>query len=127
MTPLPYAQRLPEQVRSSSDINATDKNGVTLLHRAVRFRNPEAVRAALKKGAAVNQTCKRSGSTPLHRAVTYTGAPGTAGKNSERLSIIEILLKAGADPSIRNKQGKTALDYARDSEARAFMQKKTRK
>jgi hypothetical protein len=34
----------------------------------------------IEHGADVNQACGKSGSTPLHRAVTQTGGPGTAGK-----------------------------------------------
>src|SRR5438552_10920288 len=45
----------------------------------------------------------RNGSTPLHRAVTQTGAPGTAGRQAAAIEIIRLLLAAGADPSITNK------------------------
>ena len=69
-----------ECLRTGANINETDKNGVTPLHRAVRFRSPAAARTLIQEGADINQTCTRSGSTPLQRAVTYTGAPGTAGK-----------------------------------------------
>lgn len=99
---------------AGADIHETDKNGVTPLHHAVRFRSLEAVEILLSRGAAVNQTCKRSGSTPLHRAVTSTGAPGTAGKDKEARQIIEILLQYGADPSIPNRNGKKPADYVRD-------------
>jgi uncharacterized protein len=109
---------------AGADINATDKNGVTALHHAVRFRSPAAVQALLEQGANVNQRCKRSGSTPLHRAVTSTGAPGTAGKQSEAIQIIEILLRHGADPSIRNRAGKTAAEYVRDEAMRRLLDSK---
>ena len=89
-----------------ADIHATDKNGVTALHHAVRFRSPLAVKTLIEHGANVNQACRRNGSTPLHRAVTQTGAPGTAGKAAAAEEIIRILLEAGADPSIANKAGK---------------------
>ncbi len=71
-----------------------------------------AVRALIAMGANVNQTRKRSGSTPLHRAVTPTGAPDTAGMQAEAREIVALLLAAGADPSILNKNGKTPGDYA---------------
>ena len=101
-------------LKSGEDVNQTDKNGVTPLHHAVRFRSPAAVRTLLENGARVNQACKRSGSTPLHRAVTSTGAPGTAGKQEEAIQIVDILLAFGANPATKNKLGKKPADYARD-------------
>ena len=67
---------------------ATDKNGVTPLHFAARFRNFAAASELIANGADVNAACKRSRSTPLHRVVYFTGAPGTAGKSKDRLQII---------------------------------------
>jgi tankyrase len=103
--PDPVAQRaeIEALLKSGANIHETDKNGVTPLHHAVRFRSPAAVETLLARGAAVNQTCKRSGSTALHRAVTSTGAPGTSGKHVEARQIVEILLRYGADPAIKNR------------------------
>jgi ankyrin repeat protein len=122
-SPVPSVQvkGIEAQIRAGADVRKTDKNGVTLLHHAVRFRSPAAVRALIAKGANVNQTCKRSGSTPLHRAVTSTGAPGTAGMQAEAREIVAVLLSAGADPSIPNKRGKTPGDYATDETIRALL------
>lgn len=71
--------------------------------------------------ARVNQVCKRSGSTALHRAVTTTGAPGTAGKQAETQQIIRLLLAAGADSGIRNKAGKRPIDYVKNAEVRRLL------
>jgi ankyrin repeat protein len=106
---------------SGADVHATDRNGVTALHHAVRFRNPMAVRVLIEHGADVNRACRKSGSTPLHRAVIPTGAPGTAGKQAEAREIVALLLAAGADPSLRNKHGKTPGDYAADEQVRALL------
>jgi tankyrase len=121
--PRPADQRkqIVALLKRGADIHETDKNGVTPLHHAVRFRSPTAVRTLLEHGANVNQVCRRSGSTPLHRAVTQTGAPGTAGRQRAALEIIEILLEAGADPSIKNKVGKKPEDYARDQHIMALL------
>jgi uncharacterized protein len=121
--PDPDAQRaeILALLDAGADIHAADKNGVTPLHHAVRFRSPTAVETLLRRGAAVNQVCKRSGSTPLHRAVTSTGAPETAGKLDEAKQIVEILLRYGADTSIKNKSGKQAADYVRDNEIRQWL------
>jgi len=110
-------------LKAGADVHETDKNGVTPLHHAVRFRSPAAVEFLLGQGANVNQVCKRSGSTALHRAVTSTGAPETAGKHDEAKEIIKLLLKFGADPNIKNKSGKTPIDYVRDEEVLRLLRK----
>lgn len=125
-SPDPAAQRaqIEALLEAGADIHETDKNGVTPLHHAVRFRSPAAVETLLERGAAVNQTCKRSGSTALHRAVTATGAPGTAGKGDASRQIVELLLRFGADPAIKNTSGKVAADYVRDEELRGLLDTK---
>src|SRR5688500_589728 len=82
-TPAEQGRRITALLAAGADGSASDKNGVTALHHAVRFRSPIAVRTLIEHGANVNQVCRRSGSTPLHRAVTSTGAPGSAGKREE--------------------------------------------
>ena len=124
--PIVQAGEIADLLRAGAKVGETDKNGVTPLHHAVRFRSPAAVQALIAGGANVNQSCKRSGSTALHRAVTSTGAPGTAGKQAEARQIIALLLAAGADPSIRNKSGKTPGDYATDGAVRALLDAGTR-
>jgi tankyrase len=115
MTPEAILDWLDALLKSGVDINGTDKNGVTALHHAVRFRSPIAVKTLIEHGANVNQVCRRSGSTPLHRAVTSTGAPHTAGKQTEAREIVILLLAAGADASIQNKRGKKPVDYVTDT------------
>src|SRR5688572_5192621 len=122
--PTKQRKAIERLLKAGADIQETDKNGVTPLHHAVRFRSPTAVETLLSHGAAVNQACKRSGSTPLHRAVTTTGAPSTAGKNLEVRQLVELLLQFGADPSIKNKSGKTAVDYVRDEELRRILEER---
>jgi uncharacterized protein len=75
-------------LKAGADVHAADKNGV-------RFRNLVAVDTLIEYGADVNRACRKSGSTPLHRAVTPTGAPGTAGKRAEARRIVTLLLAAG--------------------------------
>lgn len=121
--PAKLRARIEALLKAGADIQETDKNGVTPLHHAVRFRNVTAVETLLKNGANVNQVCKRSGATALHRAVLSTGAPRTAGTAAEAARIIELLLEAGADVAIRNKLGKRAIDYVRDEGLRQTLER----
>jgi tankyrase len=129
MTPEDILDWLDALLKSGADINESDKNGVTALHHAVRFRSPVAVKTLIEHGANVNQACRRSGSTPLHRAVTSTGAPHTAGRQTEAREIVTLLLAAGADPSIQNKRGKKPVDYVTDTDMMALFadDRKTRR
>src|SRR6185503_8920456 len=125
--PAEQQKQIVMALKRGADIHATDKNGVTALHHAVRFRSPAAVKTLIEHGANVNQACRRNGSTPLHRAVTQTGAPGTAGRSAEAREIIRLLLDAGADPAIANKLGKTPADYATDESIRSQLVKRKRR
>src|SRR5436309_6281842 len=120
-------RRAVEALARDADIHATDKNGVTALHHAVRFRSPAAVKILIARGANVNQACRRNGSTPLHRAVTQTGAPGTAGRQAAAIEIIRLLLAAGADPSITNKSGKKPVDYVTDAAIKSLLTSRSQK
>jgi len=125
--PADQRNRLVMALKGGADIHATDKNGVTALHHAVRFRSPAAVKTLIERGANVNQACRRNGSTPLHRAVTQTGAPGTAGRQAAALEIIRLLLSAGADPSITNKSGKKPADYVTDATIKSLLTSRSQK
>jgi len=124
----PHNQRrqILDVLAAGADIAETDKNGVTPLHHAVRFRSSAAVATLIEQGAHVDQACKRSGSTPLHRAVTSTGAPARAGKSDVQLEIIRLLIDAGADPTIENKRGLNPRNYVKpDTAAAAILDKPT--
>ena len=112
--PKDQRKRILALLNCGADIGEFDKNGVTPLHHAIRFRSPMAVKTLIERGAKVDQCCKRSEATPLHRAATSTGGPGTAGKAEERREIIRPLLEFDANPSIKNKWGKLPLDYVKD-------------
>ena len=109
-------------IRAGADPNATDKSGVTPLHRAVRTRSAAAVEALLAGGAEPRGR-NGSGSTPLHLAVQNTGAShsGTPQAIDQQRLIIDLLLRAGATPDDRDENGKAVYDAARADWIRALL------
>jgi ankyrin repeat protein len=105
-----------------ADPNARDKSGVSALHRAVRTRASEAVRALLAAGADVSAR-NRSGSTPLHLAVQDTGRSGAGSvrARSEQEKIIAILLDAGARAADTDSRGTSVLEASSNERIRRLL------
>jgi hypothetical protein len=87
-----------------ADIHATDPDNMTPLHWAVVAHRPEVMKALLDGGAKVN-VVDRFGYTPLLYASTIDFGDAESAAT---------LLKAAADPAIKDKKGKTPLTHARD-------------
>jgi len=89
-----------------SNVNSRDEDGRTLVMNSVlSFEpNPEVLQFLIHQGADVDAVDDDQNWTALHFA-TQDKLP----------DMIEILLKAGADPKKKNRAGKSALDFARSS------------
>jgi ankyrin repeat protein len=85
-------------IARDADVN---KPGWTPLHYAASGGNAEVVQLLLDNYAYVDAESP-NGSTPLMMAAMY-GSPET----------VRTLLAAGADPTLKNARGLTALDFAR--------------
>lgn len=92
---------------SGADVNQTNKQGVTPLMAACG-PYPAAVRLLIEKGAEVNATDGIENFTALMYAATEGLSP-----------ICDILLDAGADPSMVDVDNDTAANFAR---SRGFVQ-----
>ena len=98
----------PDTVRMLLDLGAdvhqaaNNPAKVQALHAAVSSNQPQIVRWLIDAGADVN----------ARQQVDYTPLMGAAA--NARLDILEMLLAAGADPSARGTDGKTAADLARE-------------
>jgi ankyrin repeat protein len=101
--------------------NARNWDDVTPLHQAVRARNLSVVEVLLARGADANARDKLRGSTPLRRAVSATGASGTAGTSELMVPLTRLLLEHGADPDDRDKRGIPVRDSARAPRIRALL------
>jgi ankyrin repeat protein len=84
----------------------------TPIHIAVWSRQPRIVELLLSKGVDVNLVSDHDGETPLHYAA-----------NADAGEVIELLFASGANPSIRNRAGKTALQVARGPATKELLRK----
>ena len=91
-------------IDAGADIEAKDRNGWTPLHSAVMMDGNNAVDLLISSGARVNVRDTMYGATPLHWA---------AGMGKKK--IVKALLAAGADPSMKNNEGKTPAKLAREA------------
>ena len=86
------------------DIDAVNRNGETVLFETLKTKDPKLLTYILEQGATIDLKNKHS-HTPLHLMI-YQG--------KEALELILILLKYGANPLIRDGNGKTIYEVLND-------------
>jgi len=86
------------------DINIVDGSGVTALIHAINLNQKEGAVALLNAGANVNICDDISKNTPLHHAILQGN-----------VFFVRLLVDNGADVSLRNSEGKSALDMVQNS------------
>ena len=123
-------------IHSGADIHSKEKRGWNVLHIAARNGQAEKARVLLENGVDVHEY-QSQGWNALHLAVRY-GQPDTISTLLEyginidadnggwtalhlaalngHVDIVSILLNKGANSAILNRDGKTALDIAREEE-----------
>ncbi|HTC90964.1 MAG TPA: ankyrin repeat domain-containing protein [Bryobacteraceae bacterium] len=96
-----------EAVRALLDegarVDEADDDGITILSWAAIANRVEMARLLIKRGADVNHVDKK-GMTPLLYAASIDFGES---------AMIDLLLRSGAQPGTRNKEGLTALELAR--------------
>lgn len=98
-------------IKSGADVNTKDQHGVTPLMKAVVHGTEEVCRMLIAAGARVNEVDKK-GSSALMRACQMRHAQDEGIWNSG-MGKIEALWEAGAEPDLKDQDGRTALDWAR--------------
>ena len=97
-----------------------DLGGGTPLHAVAGSSSektaPPAIRALLTAGADMDAR-DEGGNTPLHRAAAGPGDLHAYQGNPYAGSAVEVLLDAGASPTVRNAEGRTPWDLAQENQA----------
>ena len=88
-----------------ANVHAVNANGATPLHDAALGGNPDVIVLLLQHGAELNAKDSESGATPLMLAASMA-----------RSEAVSALLDRGANLALRDHQGLTALDRARQTE-----------
>ncbi|XP_067318805.1 palmitoyltransferase ZDHHC13 [Anolis sagrei] len=94
-------ERCQELVEAGYDVRQPDKESVTLLHWAAINNRLDLVKFFISKGAVVDQLGGDLNSTPLHWAI-----------RQGHLSMVILLLKLGADPTLIDGEGYSGLHLA---------------
>jgi ankyrin repeat protein len=92
-----------------SRINACAYNNKTALWHAAAYGRVENVRLLLSKGADVNTFCKDKETALM--AAAFTATPGSD-------EVVRLLLEKKPDMTLKDNQGKTALDIVRERSAK---------
>ncbi|MBA3954686.1 ankyrin repeat domain-containing protein [Candidatus Dependentiae bacterium] len=92
------------------EVHNVNSQGQTPLHSAIVSGNKDMIQLLMANGANVNAQ-DNYGNTPLHQAAI------------RKITSLKLLISAGANPFIQNKQNQTAFDRTKkDSELRQLLQ-----
>jgi uncharacterized protein len=100
-------ETLLQLLESGLAVDARDRNGGTALMKAASAGNRPIMQLLLDRGADVNAIHSEEGMTPLMWSLAALHSA------SDYCDLTEMLLKAGARVEIKDREGKTALDFAR--------------
>lgn len=98
-----YKEIVEVLLKNNADPNVYDDMGVAPILGAARTNQAEIIEMLLKNKANVNILHKTSGETALHYAAEY-----------DSKEACEVLLKNGADKTIKSGAGKTAYEVAKE-------------
>jgi ankyrin repeat protein len=91
-------------IQYGARVDASNVTGGTALHDAALGGSPAVIDLLLEHGAKIDAADHESGATPLMMAASMG-----------RTEALQTLLKRGADPHLKDRNGRTALDRAREA------------
>lgn len=98
-----YPDVVQALIAAGASVKMTESSGINLIHWAAMTNRPSVIPALVAAGVPVNAQ-DQFGFTPLMYAATIDFGDAES---------VKTLLRAGADPSIRNLDGRTPLEQAR--------------
>ncbi|KAI4225565.1 MAG: hypothetical protein L6R36_003816 [Xanthoria steineri] len=107
---------------NGAEVDAYDSDLQTALCYAAASANPHVVASLLSYGSGPNVRVASDWSTPLHMAVTSTPLVLAEDVKKTR-SMVEALLKYGADPSIKDKINRMAEDKTSDLKLKVLLRR----
>ncbi|XP_025108133.1 ankyrin repeat and death domain-containing protein 1A-like isoform X2 [Pomacea canaliculata] len=103
-----------EDKQPAADVNTPNSEGLYPIHLAVQKEESQdrtvEVDSVIQQGARVNQTIEQTGNTALHLCAVLNHS-----------DTADQLLRHGVDLSLKNKDGKTAYDLAKERGHRGVM------
>ena len=102
-------------IENGAAIHHAGCHGGTALHWAAWCGRARVVKRLLQEDIAIDQTCADFGGTPLFWAVHGLKHGGEKNRY-EQVECARLLVQAGADKSIPNKDGSTVLDLLDESD-----------
>jgi ankyrin repeat protein len=104
-----HPQAVEALLQHGADINPRDREGYSPLWRAIYAGSEEAAEVLLARGADANQVDDR-GNGLLHMVIHNDHMDA-----QERVALIQLLCRRGANPNLRNGQGRTPLQLLKES------------
>uniref|UniRef100_H3AEJ0 Ankyrin repeat and FYVE domain containing 1 n=1 Tax=Latimeria chalumnae TaxID=7897 RepID=H3AEJ0_LATCH len=96
-------------VNNKADVDMVDKNGWSLLHKAIQRGDEFSAGFLIRNGARVNAATVGEQQAPLHLVAAYSPKKHPAEVMVGMACITEALLQAGANPNTQDCNGRTPL------------------
>ena len=107
-----WIEAVQAYLHSGGDINRVhERQGWSLLHFAAEHQNAEVIGYLVENGANV-EIRDHSGWTPLHLAVDADIDGAIQDRKVPRMIATRALIRAGADPTVKDEEGNTPRDIA---------------